>query len=80
MKGTLPLILCFLLAMAGCANLTHDQQRTLSGGAIGAGAGGAIGLIAGPPGFLVGALVGGAAGSAGSLYWDDIVGGPATVK
>ncbi len=71
MKRMLPVILCLGLAMSGCASMTHDQQRTLSGGAIGAGTGAAIGLIAGPPGFLVGALVGGATGSFGGLYWDD---------
>jgi len=40
---------CFIIVcvglIVGCANMTPQQQRTLSGGAIGAGAGAALGAI-----------------------------------
>ena len=47
---------------AGCAGMTPTEQRTLSGGAIGA-AGGAVlsGVSGGDP--AVGAVIGGAAGA-----------------
>ena len=61
-----------VLAIAGCAGLTTQQQRALSGGAIGAGSGAAIGLIGGPAGALVGGVVGGAAGVVSGAYWEDI--------
>jgi osmotically inducible lipoprotein OsmB len=50
------------LATAGCQNLDTQQQRALSGGAIGAGAGAAVGLITGANPWVLGAL--GAAGGA----------------
>ncbi len=53
---------CLVLAAVGCSNLSPSAQRTLSGGAIGAGAGVAIGIVGGAP--LLGALVGGGAGAA----------------
>ena len=43
--------------LAGCG--TTPEDRTLSGAGIGAG----IGLLAGPPGVLVGAAIGGASGA-----------------
>jgi len=49
-------------SVAGCENMTHQQQRALSGGAIGAAGGAAVGALAGAP--LTGALVGGAGGAA----------------
>jgi hypothetical protein len=54
-------VLC--LAVAGCDHMTHQQQRALSGGAIGAAGGAAITAIAGGP-ILAGAVLGGAAGTA----------------
>ena len=50
------------LSLTGCAGLSETQQRTLSGGAIGAGAGAGIAAIAGGKAG-VGAVVGGAAGA-----------------
>lgn len=47
---------------AGCAGMTETQQRTLSGGAIGAAGGAALGAISGGS-PAVGAAVGGAAGA-----------------
>ena len=54
------------MALAGCSNLTAAQQRTLSGGAIGAAGGAAITAIAGGPvllGTAIGAGVGAVAGA-----------------
>jgi hypothetical protein len=56
-------ILVLFAAMSACSNMTNQQQRALSGGAIGAGGGAILGAIAGfNP--LVGAAVGGAGGAA----------------
>jgi hypothetical protein len=44
-----------LVAMAGCANMTPRQQRALSGGAIGAAGGAAIGAIVGGSPLIGGA-------------------------
>ena len=57
-----PLGLSLLIAVAGCSNLDTQQQRALSGGAMGAGAGAAVGLLTGSP--FLGTVVGGAAGAA----------------
>jgi hypothetical protein len=49
--------------------MNSTEQRTLSGGAIGAGAGAALGAITG--GSLIGgALIGGAAGAVGGYIYD----------
>jgi hypothetical protein len=49
--------------------MNSTEQRTLSGGAIGAGAGAALGAVTG--GSLIGgALIGGAAGAAGGYIYD----------
>lgn len=55
-------IVAIVSVTAGCAGMTETQQRTLSGGAIGA-AGGAFlgGVSGGDP--AVGAVLGGAAGA-----------------
>jgi osmotically inducible lipoprotein OsmB len=56
------IILAFAFTTVGCANMSHTQQTTLSGGAIGA-AGGAVAgaVIAGNP--AAGAVVGGVVGA-----------------
>lgn len=64
-------VLVTLLAVTtACSNMTNQQQRALSGGAIGAGGGALLGAVAGfNP--LIGALVGGGAGGAvGALTSD----------
>jgi osmotically inducible lipoprotein OsmB len=48
--------------LGGCSNMTHQQQRALSGGAIGAAGGAAIAAIAGGP-VLLGAGLGAAGGA-----------------
>jgi hypothetical protein len=66
---TLPRALLLLLcagALAGCSGLTPTQQRTLTGGAIGAGVGAVGTAIVGGPvllGTAVGAGVGAVAGA-----------------
>jgi osmotically inducible lipoprotein OsmB len=58
------LCLFLFIFIAGCAGLTPQQQRILTGGAIGAAGGAAIGAISGGS-VGTGALIGGAAGAVG---------------
>jgi osmotically inducible lipoprotein OsmB len=72
MKRARALLLVFALcATVGCANMTPQQQRALSGGAIGAAGGAAVGAIVGGSPAL-GAVVGGAVGTAAGALWNDI--------
>jgi osmotically inducible lipoprotein OsmB len=65
MKRVLVFIcLLMLFVSVGCAHMTPTQQRALSGGAIGAAGGAALGAITGGSAAL-GAVVGGAAGAVG---------------
>ncbi|WP_236025058.1 hypothetical protein [Arenibaculum pallidiluteum] len=52
-----------LLGTAACDNLNRMEQRALSGGAIGAAGGAALGVVTGGS-LVTGALVGGAGGAA----------------
>ena len=52
-----------LLSLTACSGMNRTQQRALSGGAIGAAGGAAIGAITGGS-PLAGALIGGAGGAA----------------
>ena len=61
-------ILVIVLAFLGCAGMSDTEQRTLSGGAIGAGAGALIGAIGGNAGW--GAAIGAATGLAGGFIYD----------
>ena len=45
------LILTISLALGGCAGMSDTEQRTLSGAAIGTGAGAVVGAIAGSAGW-----------------------------
>jgi len=72
MKRVLSLVLVLtLVATAGCASMTTRQQQMLSGGAIGAASGAAIGVIVGGS-PLIGAAIGGVAGTAAGALWEDI--------
>jgi hypothetical protein len=53
--------LASLIVLAGCGR--NEPNRVTGGAAAGAGTGAAIGLVAGPPGVVAGALIGGAAGA-----------------
>jgi uncharacterized membrane protein len=55
--------------LAGCANMSSTEQRTLSGAAIGTAGGALIGGVAsGKP--LTGAAIGAAAGAIGGWLYD----------
>ncbi|MBY6262394.1 hypothetical protein EI613_10800 [Azospirillum sp. 412522] len=57
--------------LGGCSNLNHRENRALTGGAIGAAGGAAIGAVTGGS-AIYGGLLGGAAGAAvGALTADE---------
>ena len=59
------LVIVFLSTMVGCAGMSDQQQRTMSGGVIGAAGGAGIAAIAGGNagvGAAVGAVAGGLTG------------------
>jgi len=56
--------LLLVVSLAGCAGMTDDEQRMVSGGAMGAAGGAVLGAVTGGS-ALIGAAVGGAAGIAG---------------
>lgn len=56
------------LGVQGCSNMSATEQRTLSGGMIGAGGGAIIGAIAGNAGL--GAAAGAGAGLLGGYLYD----------
>jgi hypothetical protein len=68
MKAIAVLSLGALLTL-GCSGLSPRQEKTLSGGAIGAGAGAGISAISGGH-VLTGTAVGAAAGALGGLLMD----------
>lgn len=57
------------LVATGCSGLNEQQQRALSGGALGAAGGAAIGALTGST--VTGALIGAAAGTAGGLLYHE---------
>lgn len=59
-----------LVTLAGCSDMSQQEQQALSGGAIGAAGGAVIGAMAGSP--AAGAAIGGAAGAAAGALWNDI--------
>jgi len=64
-------VLMLMVLGAGCAGMSSSQQRMLSGGAIGAGTGAAIGVVTGGS-AVSGAVVGGAVGVVGGAVVDHI--------
>ena len=65
----LVLVFCIAGGLAGCANMSSTEQRTLSGAAIGTAGGALIGQLAsGKP--LTGAVIGAIAGTAGGWLYD----------
>lgn len=70
MSQRIGITLLVLALTTGCAGMSTQQQRALSGGAMGAAGGAAIGALSGSP--VTGAIVGGAAGAATGALWDDI--------
>ena len=67
-KTAIVVVLIVSLTFMGCAGMSDTEQRTLSGAAIGAGAGTVVGAISGSA--LWGAAIGTAAG-AGAGYLHD---------
>lgn len=70
MNQRIGIALLVLGLTTGCAGMSTQQQRALSGGAIGAAGGAALGALAGNP--TMGAVAGGAAGVATGALWDDL--------
>ena len=68
MKHTVLVIMVAALLVVGCAGMSTTQQRTLTGGAIGASSGALIGWAAGSP--AAGAAIGGGAGMLGGFLYD----------
>ncbi|HOE18987.1 MAG TPA: glycine zipper domain-containing protein [Syntrophorhabdaceae bacterium] len=61
-----------LIVMAtGCSHMSAAEQRVLSGGALGAGTGAAIGAITGGS-ILLGTAIGAGAGAVGGLVYDEM--------
>lgn len=58
-----------LVTLSACSDMSKKEQRALSGGALGAAAGGAIGLMTGS--WVTGAVIGGAGGAAAGALTDD---------
>lgn len=73
MKSIAKIVTVFMLAglISGCAGMSHTEQRMLSGGVIGAGAGAAVGTLSGGSG-VTGAVIGGAAGVVGGVIVDQV--------
>lgn len=64
MKAFRTLILVLAVAgLAGCDHMNSQQQRMLTGGALGAAGGAALGAVTGGS-WVLGGLLGGAAGTA----------------
>ncbi len=68
MKNSVIIIILVAVLLGGCSGMSYTEQRTLSGGAIGAGTGALIGAAAGAPG--TGAAIGGGAGLLGGYLYD----------
>ena len=62
------LVMVAAVVLGGCSGMSNTEQRTLSGGAIGAGGGALIGWAAGCP--ACGAAIGGGAGALGGYIYD----------
>ncbi|MGX9964078.1 hypothetical protein ACVFYP_12160 [Roseomonas sp. F4] len=59
----LALVSALLIPLAACEGLSRREQRALSGGALGAAGGAAVGALTGGS-AVTGALIGGAGGAA----------------
>lgn len=68
MRHAMPFCLAVSLVLGACADMTTTQQRTLSGGAMGAAGGAALGAIGGNAGL--GAAAGAGAGLLGGYIYD----------
>lgn len=64
MKKQIAVIALAATLLGGCSNLSRQEQRALSGGAIGAAGGLALAAATGGTSLLAGAAIGGGAGAA----------------
>jgi osmotically inducible lipoprotein OsmB len=62
------IVIMVVALVGGCSGMSNTSQRTLSGGAIGAGGGTLIGWAAGCP--ACGAAIGAGAGALGGYAYD----------
>jgi osmotically inducible lipoprotein OsmB len=62
MTKRVSIVLLALALLAGCSGMSREQQRALSGGALGAAGGAVIGAVTGS--VVTGALIGAAGGAA----------------
>jgi len=69
-KKFVPIAGVLALLTTGCSDMNNKEQRALSGGAIGAGAGAALGWVTGANPWVLGAL-GAAGGAAVGALTDD---------
>lgn len=60
-----------LITLSACSNMNRTQQRALSGGAIGAGAGAGVTALTGGC-VSCGAVVGGVVGTGAGLIYDQM--------
>ena len=70
-RAIVPLAALALLGTAACSNMNDTQQRTLSGGAIGAGVGTVGAAITGGC-IWCGTLIGGAVGAGSGYVYDQV--------
>jgi osmotically inducible lipoprotein OsmB len=68
MRKTIPLLFTASLTLAACSGMNATEQRTLSGGAMGAAGGAALGAIGGNA--ALGAVAGAGAGLIGGYVYD----------
>ena len=68
MRKMVILVMVAAVLVGSCSGMSNTEQRTLSGGAIGAGGGALIGWAAGSP--AAGAAIGGGAGLLGGFLYD----------
>ncbi len=61
-----------LLLLAGCSGMNSTEQRMLSGGAIGTGAGAIVGAATGGLSIAAGAAIGAVAGAASGYIVDEL--------
>jgi osmotically inducible lipoprotein OsmB len=71
MRRVLVPLLALTIATAGCSNMSNTQQRTLSGGAIGAASGAVITAVTGGC-VWCGAAIGGAVGAGAGYVYDQV--------
>lgn len=71
LRTLIAIALALVLLLSACSGMSKREQRVLSGGAIGAGAGAVGAAILGGP-VLLGTAVGAAAGAIGGVVVDSV--------